>query len=499
MAPIPLGYNPATTRSRVLVRIERHKRSRLDLSSYFSEKMESLIEAVRRRAGIKVIRAMLESGANVNERNELGETALGLAIEQNQAEITKLLLRHGAEVNNVNPRGESAMAHALEQVPKFVMAKVLFDAGITVDYTQFYPRYNPLDFALIQNKLDLIEFLASHYRIYSNALHNLAIMNRQQSHLEAARILFKYGADPNVVDDSGNTPAQYLIMECNPAMVELFLENGADFLIADARGISSLELTIHMDRADILDVLLRRGLDVNVRLIDGKRPLHVASSRRWPRSMRLLLKNGADTRAVDDSGLTPVYYLYHNSRFYTQPIVMRVMFLLKYSDINVIGNEEENILSPEMPPYLLEFTLQHLAKFQLLDIPIHGSILEIISKKNVYRRYFDKCGRELALAKKTYIRNSWATFADVLMGNCLKLKNWAGNRDFRNNDFTTKFTIYGPKLVHKVNKGIKLRTFYDRSTRLLSQSLPILNPDHLIVRDVFDCLTNKEDLERFCS
>jgi hypothetical protein len=58
------------------------------------------------------IRALLDKGAEVNARNKIGDTALmGTAISD-RADIVKILLAHGADVNIKNAYGETALSYA---------------------------------------------------------------------------------------------------------------------------------------------------------------------------------------------------------------------------------------------------------------------------------------------------------------------------------------------------------------------------------------------------
>lgn len=90
-----------------------------------------------------------------------------------------------------------------------------------------------------------------------------------------------------------------------------------------------------------------------------------------------------------------------------------------------------------------------------------------------------------------------------MVGSKRSLKNFAGNQDliedFKNNDCSKMFPIYSASMPKNIEKGIKRREVFDKSSVLLSINLPIFNPNHLIIRDVLDCITSTKDLIKFCN
>lgn len=59
-------------------------------------------------------------------------------------------------------------------------------------------------------------------------------------------------------------------------------------------------------RADIIQLLIDQGADVNVRDGKGKTPLHCAAVTANLECMRTLLENGADANLMDGDGNTPL-------------------------------------------------------------------------------------------------------------------------------------------------------------------------------------------------
>ncbi len=91
--------------------------------------------------------------------------------------------------------------------------------------------------------------------------------------------------------------------------LELLLEYGLDIKACDDTGISALDTAIKFKRHDIINLCIKKGLDVNISSRkSGITPLMLASCFNNIRTAELLLENGADINATDGSGMSPKDY-----------------------------------------------------------------------------------------------------------------------------------------------------------------------------------------------
>jgi hypothetical protein len=88
----------------------------------------SLLEAVETGQNEGVLHFLIYQGADVEGRDEMGETALMKAARKGYIETIKLLLTHGAKVNAKNAAGETALSLALRAGRKDI-AEVLRRSG----------------------------------------------------------------------------------------------------------------------------------------------------------------------------------------------------------------------------------------------------------------------------------------------------------------------------------------------------------------------------------
>ncbi|CAL1530405.1 unnamed protein product, partial [Lymnaea stagnalis] len=152
--------------------------------------------------------------------------------------------------------------------------------------------------------------------------------------LDCCRLLIKYGCDVNQKDSTSRTPLHWACALGNARLVSLLLDHGADPSIADASGFNSLHLAVNVGAvecvrlivghskeltnrhdgngatpiltavekcdADLLNVLVTSGGDVNIQERTSKRtPLHYSLYLKNKEIFEYLLDHGGDLTKTD--------------------------------------------------------------------------------------------------------------------------------------------------------------------------------------------------------
>ncbi|KAI9737168.1 MAG: hypothetical protein M1834_000761 [Cirrosporium novae-zelandiae] len=92
-------------------------------------------------------------------------------------------------------------------------------------------------------------------------------------------------------------------------MVQFFLDKGADITVVDADGWSALHVAVTGGCLDMVLLLLKAGLDINLPAIDQATHLHLGVQRYQITCVAALLEHGASTKAYDIYGKTPFDWL----------------------------------------------------------------------------------------------------------------------------------------------------------------------------------------------
>jgi ankyrin repeat protein len=280
----------------------------------------------------KIVRLLLDHGAEVNQVNKYGATALisavcdgaicvfyrlahKLGVDRRQMSDAKrdtlitearsknaktigLLLDRGADVNLRDSEGQSALLEAVRRKDMETI-HLLLDRGAKVNVATKYGQ-TPL------------KEVAWDKRAASNPSDDRG--------LTVAKWLLEKGADANGAERSGG-PLLGAAGSVYPDMVEILLKNRADPNVKDSGGYTPLARTIYTyeppsyrkpgvvsdfneRRIRVVKLLLAHGADPNLRLGDGSTALLCTAYHRHPDLMKLLLEKGADVNLRLENGST---------------------------------------------------------------------------------------------------------------------------------------------------------------------------------------------------
>lgn len=163
------------------------------------------------------VRAALADGADLNARDNHGQTALLFAVQRNDLALALDLIKRGADLNAaaLNHDTPWLLAGALGRTE---MLAAMLDIG-KVDYAR-RNRYggNALIPACERGHVDTVRLLLERSKIDVNHVNNLGwtglleaviLSDGGPRHIEIVRLLLAAGADPNLADKDGVSPLQH--------------------------------------------------------------------------------------------------------------------------------------------------------------------------------------------------------------------------------------------------------------------------------------------------
>jgi ankyrin repeat protein len=208
---------------------------------------------------IDKVRLLLAKGAKVNIRTGLGRSPLLMAATYaGNIEVVKLLLANGARPNDIDQFRETALTSAAKRGDA-QMAETLIVAGADL---QAGGRA-PLVWAAEEGNVETIVVLLNHGAAGNKKHLNEALFSAAvRGPIEAVKLLLEKGGDPSArAGFAGYTPligAAYSELK-SPAVVKLFLDQGADVKIKGADGQTALSLAKRRGQTEVVELLQKAG------------------------------------------------------------------------------------------------------------------------------------------------------------------------------------------------------------------------------------------------
>jgi ankyrin repeat protein len=287
---------------------------------------------------IEVIKQHIGAGVNVDLKDEIGFTPLHYVASIGQREIAEYLIEKGANVNAKDIEGATPLHYAASST---IIVQLLLEKGADVnsknndgetplDKLRFRPQYERTSTGDILRKhggktrkeLEAVEPVAKASDI---PIHDAAMLGN----IEAVKQHIAAGTDVNALDESGNTPLDWLSGEGEIA--DLLRKHGGKtsaWLKAD----ESIHIAAEAGHIEAVKKHLAAGVDVNAKTATGTTPLDQASAFNHTEIVDLLRKHGgkygtihnaagggdieavkeflaagADVNAKDDGELTPLH------------------------------------------------------------------------------------------------------------------------------------------------------------------------------------------------
>ena len=231
---------------------------------------------------------MEHGGADVDAAgNGGGRTPLFEAACEGHLDVARLLVDRGADVNPALTDEGMRPLHAATEWGHMDVALLLLEGGATV----------------VRTTADSMQFTESWDHLHQAILlHHAA----QDGRLDIVRFLVDRGASANTRDDDEMTPAGHALSEGHLDVANYLIDRGGgvftDFAFTE-------QLHGAADAGDLRAARFlvdHRGADVRAVDVDGWTPLHWAASQSHSDVAHFLLDRGARPDVGNDDGVTPI-------------------------------------------------------------------------------------------------------------------------------------------------------------------------------------------------
>lgn len=262
------------------------------------EKVKMLIDFMRRTGNLAVV--------NMQDRADgLYNTALHYAAVHANPQMIMALIQAGADVNERNTSRETPLNIVLQAASTAPVhdveesAHLLLDAGATniADDTRTTP------------------------------LHRAAEIPRL---ISIVKKLIEKGAHVNLQDNMLESALHKAVRRDAYDIAQLLVRNKVQLDLKNHRGETALHRALWNNYKDLVKLLINAGADVNVQDNQGDTPLHKAATSQYNKdSLDLLLQAGAQLNTQNNQGSTPLH------RALVQNNIETAKYLLRQPTINI--------------------------------------------------------------------------------------------------------------------------------------------------------------------
>ncbi|XP_059146009.1 putative ankyrin repeat protein RF_0381 [Physella acuta] len=225
---------------------------------------------VPRQHALGRVQTLLRHGANVQSCDTNGDFPLLLAVKNyDSLEITEALLQAGANVNQLNNDGVSAL-HVAAQSRSLSKVKLLLAQGsdvnikTTTEQTPLQYAFSSPDPQIIQHlveqgaSVNVVDYRGNTPLLLASSLENDAVI----------KSIVKAGADMNHQNNRGYTALMLAAKKCKPMAIKALCESGADVnCISTARVGTALSLLLgriyvgKLNYEECINCLIENGAD----------------------------------------------------------------------------------------------------------------------------------------------------------------------------------------------------------------------------------------------
>jgi hypothetical protein len=191
------------------------------LSLIASNQLSDQLGAAAERGDLVLVSFLIGHGADIESRNELGQTPLYRAAVRGHIEIVRYLLEHGAQAQGADYQGVT-----LEQA---------------IEHSRFITNES--------GRRELLELVMSPEQKKKN---KQLILEAAFGNYGAVQNLVEHEeADVNARDEHGDTPLIVAARNGQRPVVIFLLEHGADSALTNEQGKNAYAAALHMGHADI--------------------------------------------------------------------------------------------------------------------------------------------------------------------------------------------------------------------------------------------------------
>jgi len=327
-----------------------------------------------RMARRKIVKFLVDSGADIEALSDWDDTPLFCAAETSDIELIQYLFRLGVNRDTTDRYNRTFASHAAAR-SDVKMMQFLVESGIDVHAYKDDDGNTLLHYAAINYDISVMKYLIDlgldphaktiHYR---QPIHSAACSGC----IEAVRYLVSLGADINAIDRYGS---MLLHLTGDIRIARFLIDAGADIEAEEDNygGGMPLHSAASKNHPRLAEMLLNAGANIEAcDEYEKETPLHIAAGYGNSEAAKFLIDSGANLTAKNKNGDTPLHtaaslkYAYQlaHERYGNMSFQKTVLFTGEYIDtvqtLLDAGADVEAVNNDNVTPLRLAMCLGNL-------------------------------------------------------------------------------------------------------------------------------------------
>lgn len=257
----------------------------------------ALITAAKNNQGA-LVTLLLQSGWAVNARTEEKATALHHAAAKGHVSVMTLLLEHGADVDARDEDKRTPLHWAVASWDNAEVVRLLLetnaDPGAT-DKNGVTPLWRAAFYGKTRAVEEFLKWPPLPDLNVQNTSTGWTVLHACFDNSRITELLLSAGADPQIQNELGDTPILLAVNQYDGLRtVRHYLDAGVNPNMVNRNDSTVLHSAAYGGAREIVELMITRGADVNVKTKEGITPINLAASRGHTNVVCYLLDHKAD-------------------------------------------------------------------------------------------------------------------------------------------------------------------------------------------------------------
>jgi ankyrin repeat protein len=343
----------------------------------------------------EIAKILVDNGIDINKGDKQGNSPLTLSYKRD-TNTFNLLIKNGANINQRNPNGLTLLNYTI--IDNLELSKKLIDRGADIN-NKTKEDLNLLMFLFLSPSRfneESVDFLLSKgFKLTekNNKNQNLLHLSAMDGDYEKLSYLVSKKLDINEKDVDGNTPLLFLQTKQNyQQLLDLLLKKGADINAQNNNGENILMIAmnnpiklLNSENEKYLppqfEYTISKGIDINHKNKSGENILTYLLNSNYINLVKILISKGVDVNNKNNEGNTPLMLALKNS-VESESIIS--LLLENGADINSKNNQNESPLTFSLLNKNLSTTKLILSRADITTIDIEMLFKRILSFEKPY-------------------------------------------------------------------------------------------------------------------